>query len=144
MSGRVHHVEAEALDRHPVAVGNPHRHHVGLALLAHDGDALGAVAQFAEPGDVVGMQMGVDRLHQPQVELAQQLAVAVGLLQHGVEDQRLAAGAARQQVAVGARNAVEKLPKDHACCRALNPSLRQDIILVLGHSQTAFIYVKWS
>ena len=79
---------------------------------------------------MIGVQMGVDRLHQPQIEFAQQLAVAVGLLQHGIEDQRLAAGAARQQVAVGARNAVEKLTKDHACCRALNLSLVQDIILV--------------
>ena len=113
MAGRVHDVEAQALDHHLVAVGDPHRHHVGLALLAHDGDALGAVAQFAEAGDVIGVQMGVDRLHQPQIELAQQLAVAVGLLQHGIEDQRLAAGAARQQVAVGAGNAVEELTKDH-------------------------------
>ena len=44
------------------------------------------------PGDVVGVQMGVDRLDQPQIELAQQLAIAVGLFQHGIEDQCLAAG----------------------------------------------------
>ena len=102
MAGRVHDVEAEALDHQLVAVGQPHRDHVGLALLAHNGDAVGAVAQFAEAGDVVGVQMGVDRLDQPQVELAQELAVAVRLLQNGIEDQRLAAGAARQQIAVGA------------------------------------------
>ncbi len=102
MAGRVHHVEAEALDHHLVAVGNPHRHHVGLALLAHDGDALGAVAQFAQARDMVGVQMGVDRLDQPQIELPQQLAIAVGLFQHGIEDQRLAAGPAGQEVAVGA------------------------------------------
>jgi hypothetical protein len=46
-------------------------------------------------GDVIGMQMGVDRLDQPQVELAQELAIAVGLFEHGIEDQGLAAGAAR-------------------------------------------------
>ena len=74
---------------------------------------MGAVAQFAEPGDVVGMQMGVDRLDQPEIEFAQQLAIAVDLLQHGIEDQRLAAGAAGQQIAVGAGNAVEELAKDH-------------------------------
>ena len=113
VAGRVHDVEAEALDRHPVAVADPHRHHVGLALLAHDGDAVGAVAQLAEAGDMVGVQMGVDRLDQPQIELAQQLAVAVDLLQHGIEDQRLAAGAAGQQIAVGAGDAVEQLAKDH-------------------------------
>ena len=113
MAGRVHHVEAEALDHHLVAVGDPHRHHVGLALLAHDGDAMGAVAQFAEARDMVGMQMGIDRLDQLEIEFAQQLAVAVDLLQHRIEDQRFAAGAARQQIAVGAGDAVEQLAKDH-------------------------------
>ena len=129
VAGRVHDVEAQSLDHHLVAVGDPHRHHVGLALLAHDGDALGAVAQFAETRDVVGVQMGVDRLDQPQVEFAQQLAIAVGLFQHGIEDQRLAAGAAGQQIAVGARNAVEELTKDHDRCRVLYLGLAEDIIL---------------
>ena len=53
------------------------------------------------PGDVVGMQMGVDRLDEFQIEFAQQLAIAVDLFQHGIEDQRLASPAAGQQVAVG-------------------------------------------
>src|SRR5450759_4998921 len=57
--------------------------------------------------------MGIDRLDQPEIEFAQQLAVAIDLLQHGIEDQRLAAGAACQQIAVGSRNAVEQLTKDH-------------------------------
>ena len=118
---RVHDVEAQSLDHHLVAVGDPHRDHVGLALLAHDGDALGAVAEFAEARDVIGMQVGIDRFHQPQVEFLQQLAVAIGLFQHRIEDQRLAAGPAGQQVAVGARNAVEELPKDHDYCRMLIP-----------------------
>ena len=107
MAGRVHHVETEALEHHPVAVANPHRHHVGLALLAHDGDAVGAVAQLAEPGDVVGVQMGVHGLDQPEIQFAQQLAIAIDFLQHRIEDQRLAAGAAGQQIAIGSRNAVE-------------------------------------
>ncbi|MEY9287543.1 hypothetical protein ABH979_000617 [Bradyrhizobium ottawaense] len=117
VAGRVHHVERQALDRHLVAVGDPHRHNVGLGLVAHHGHAMGAVAQLAEAGDVVGMQMGVDRLDQLEVELAQQLAVAIDLLQHGIEDQRLAAGAAGKDVAVGARNAVEELAEDHGRTR---------------------------
>ena len=68
MAGRVEHVERQPLDRHLVAVGHPHRHHVGLALLAHDGDAMGAVAQFPEPGDVVGVQMGIHGLDQLEIE----------------------------------------------------------------------------
>ena len=107
MAGRVHHVETEALDRHSVAVADPHRHHVGLALFAHDGDAVGAVAQLAEPGDVVGVQMGVHGLDQPEIQFAQQLAIAIDFLQHRIEDQRLAAGAAGQQIAIGSGDAVE-------------------------------------
>ena len=56
VAGRVEHVEREAFDRELVAVGEPHRDDVDLALLAHDGDAMSAVAQRAEAGDVIGMQ----------------------------------------------------------------------------------------
>ena len=48
-----------------------------LALLAHHGDAVGAVAQRAEPGDVVGVQVRVHSLDQLEVELADELQVAV-------------------------------------------------------------------
>src|SRR3954467_4042976 len=78
---------------------------------------MGAVAQLAEAGDVVGMQMGVHRLDQLEIELAQELAVAVDFFQHGIEDQRLAAGAARQEIAVGTRNTVEELAEDHGKTR---------------------------
>ena len=62
---------------------------------------------------MVGMQMGVHRLDQPEVEFLHQLQVAVHLFQHRVDDQRLAAAAAGEQVAVGAGYAVEQLPEDH-------------------------------
>ena len=91
VAGRVQHVDAEALDGELVAFGEPHRHHVGLGVLAHHRDAMGAVAQRAEAGDVVGVQMGVDRLDQLEVEFADQLQIAIDLLQHRVDDQRLAA-----------------------------------------------------
>ena len=116
MARRVHHIQRNPLDHDPVAVGNPHRHHIGLALFAHDGDAMRAVAQLAEAGDVVGVQMGIDRLDQLQIELAQQLAVAIDLLQYGIEDQRLAARSAGQQVTVGSGYAVKQLTKDHEKC----------------------------
>jgi hypothetical protein len=44
VAGRVESVEGDALDLQPVAVGGPHGYHVDLALLAHHGDAMGAVA----------------------------------------------------------------------------------------------------
>ena len=42
-----------------------------------------------------------------------QLEVAVDLLEHGIDDQRLAAAPAGQQIAVGAGHAVEELAEDH-------------------------------
>ena len=74
---------------------------------------MGTVAQLAKPGDMVGMQVSVDGLDQFEIKLAQQLAVAVDLLQHGIENQRFAAGAAGQDVAVGSGYAIEQLAKDH-------------------------------
>ncbi len=93
MARRVGDIQAEPLDAQPVAVGDAHRHHIDAGLLAHHGDAARAVAQRAEAGDVVGVQVGVDRLHQLEVELADELEVAIDLLQDGVDDQRLAAAA---------------------------------------------------
>ena len=69
MAGGIDHVEGHAFDGELVAVGKPHRDHVHLAALAHDGDAIGAVAQRAETSDVIGVQMRVDRLDQLEVEL---------------------------------------------------------------------------
>ena len=83
MPGRVEHVEAQAFDFDAVAFGNAHRDDVGFGVLAHHRDAMGAVAQRAEPGDVIGMQMGVDRLDQFQVEFANELQIAVDLFQTG-------------------------------------------------------------
>jgi hypothetical protein len=111
--GRVEHVEAHALDRQPIAVGNPHRHDIDLALLAHDRDAARAVAQRSQAGDVVGVQMRVDRLHELKIELLHQLEVTVDLFQHGIDDERFAATTAGEDVAIGARDAVEQLPEDH-------------------------------
>ena len=109
VAGRVGDIQADALDAKTVAVSDAHRHDIDAGLLAHHGDAVGAVAQRAKAGDVVGMQVGVDRLHQLQVELADELEVAIDLLQHGVDDQRLAAAAGGEQVGVGAGRRVEEL-----------------------------------
>ena len=113
MAGRIGDIEADALDAEPVAVGDAHRHHVDAGLLAHHGDAARPVAQRAEAGDVIGVQMRIDRLHQLQVELADELQVAIDLLQHRIDDQRLAAAAGRKQVGVGAGRRVEQLAEDH-------------------------------
>ena len=85
-----------------------------VALLAHHGDAAGAVAQRAKPGDMVGVQMRVDRFDQLEVELAHELQIAVDPLQHRIDDQRLAAMPAGEQIGIGAGRAVEELAEDHA------------------------------
>ena len=74
---------------------------------------MGLVAQRAEAGDVVGMHVGVDRLDQLEVELPHQREIAVDLLQHRIDDQRLAAAAAGEQVRIGAGGLIEKLAEDH-------------------------------
>ena len=52
---RIDHIERHAFDVDLVAFGDAHRHNVNAALLAHHGDAMGAIAQRAEAGDVVGV-----------------------------------------------------------------------------------------
>ena len=107
MAGRVEHVEAQALDLDVIAFGHPHGDDVGMGVLAHHGDAMSAVAQRAESGDMVGVQMSVDGLDQLEVELADELLIAVDPLQHRIDDQRRAAVPAGDEIGVGARGGVE-------------------------------------
>src|SRR6202040_1041326 len=81
---------------------------------ADHGNAIGAVAQRAQSGNVIGMQMGVDCLDQFQIELTNELQVAVHLFTDWIDDQRLAAGPAGENIRVRSRRAVEELAKAHA------------------------------
>ena len=109
----VEHVEADALHLDAVAVRHPHRDDVHRAALSHHRDAPAPVAQRAEPGDVIGVDVGVYRLDQLQIQLVHEPEVAVHLLQHGVDDQRLSPATACDQVGVGAGDAVEELAEEH-------------------------------
>ena len=113
MSRRIGNLQADPLDAKPVAIGDAHGHHVDAGLLAHHRDALRAVPQRAKAGDVIGVQVRIDRLHQLQIEFAHQLQIAIDLLQHRIDDQRLAAAAGCQQVGVGAGCRIEELAEDH-------------------------------
>ena len=113
MAGGVGNIEADALDAQPVAIRDAHRHDIDAGLFTHHCDAARAVAQSAETGDVVGMQMGIDRLHQLQVQLPDELKVAIDLLEDGIDDQRLAATAGGEQIGVRARRRLEELTEDH-------------------------------
>ena len=109
----VEHVEAQSFDLNAVAFSDPHGDHVGLGVLAHHGDAMGAVSKRAQPRDMVGVQMRIDGLDELEVELANKLQIAVDSLDDRVDDQRLAAMPAGEQISVGAGRAVEELAKDH-------------------------------
>ena len=113
MPGRVEHVQRHAFDGELVALGEPHRHHVDLAAFAHHGDAMSAVAQRAQAGEMVGMKMRIHRLDQLEVEFADELDVTVDLLQYRIEDERLAPTPAGDEVGVSAGHAVEELAKNH-------------------------------
>ena len=120
MAGRVEHVQRQPLDGELVAFRHAHGHHIDLGHLAHHRDAVRAVAQRAEPGDVVGVDVRVHRLDQLEVELLDQLQVAVDPLQHRIDDQRLATLPAGQEIAVGAGDAVEQLAENHGRLRRRN------------------------
>src|SRR5262249_26990105 len=77
------------------------------------------VAQRAQAGEMVGMQMRIHRLDQLEVEFVDELDVTVDLLQHRIDDQRLAPAPAGDEVGVGAGDAVEELAKDHPGDRQL-------------------------
>jgi hypothetical protein len=108
-------VEADAaFDLEPVALGDPHRDHVDAALGAHHGDAVGAIAQRAQAAHVIGVDVSVDRLHQLELEVLDELQIAIDPVEHRVDDQRLPAAAAADQVRVRRRDRIEQLTEDHA------------------------------
>ena len=114
VSRRVHHIESQSFDVDPIAFGHPHRDHIHTALFAHDRDALRAVAQLAQPRDVVSMDMGIHGLNELQIEFLEKLQIAINLLQHRINDQGFTAAAARKEIGVGARFTIEQLAEDHA------------------------------
>ena len=117
---RVKHIEAQSLDLDAVAFRHAHGDNVGVRLLAHHCDAMSAVAQRTQSGDMVGVQMRVGGLDQLEIELAHELQIAVDLLQHRIDDQRLAAMPAGDEIGVGAGNAVEELAEDHRRLHSAN------------------------
>ena len=110
---RIGDIQTDPLDAKPIAIRDAHGHHVDARLLAHDSDALRAIPQRPKPGDMIGVQVRIDRLHQLQVEFAHQLQVAIDLLQHRIDDQRLTATARGEHVGVGAGRRIEELTEDH-------------------------------
>ncbi len=74
---------------------------------------MGTVAQRPKAGDVVGVQVRVHRFNQPQIQLFHELQIAIDLLQHGIDDQCLAARPAGEQIGVGAGCLIKELAEYH-------------------------------
>jgi hypothetical protein len=51
---------------------------------------------------VIGVQMRIHRLDQIEIEFLHQMQVTVHFLQHRIDDERVSAAAAGQEVGVGA------------------------------------------
>src|SRR4051794_34147014 len=83
---------------------------------------MGPVAERAEAGEMIGMEVRIDGLDQSEVEFVHELEVPVDLLQHRIDDQRLASAPAGQKIGVGSRDAVEELAEDHRLPRRFGDS----------------------
>jgi hypothetical protein len=83
----------------------------GRRLGQHD---LAAAAQLQQPGagDMVGVDVGVQRGQQAQAEFAQQRSVAAHVLEHRVDEHGLAGIGVAEQVGVGRRRRIEELAED--------------------------------
>ncbi len=87
-------VHAIAMRQRPV---EPLRTAVGAA----EDSAAGALLQQPRGGDMVGMHMRLQRRCEREAEFAQQRAVTPHMLEHRIDQQRLAAVGVARQVGVG-------------------------------------------
>jgi hypothetical protein len=71
------------------------------------------LAQIAERGHVVGMDVGIQGEYEADIELAQQLQIAGQLLLDRIDEQSLAAWTGSEQVRVRAASRIEELSKQH-------------------------------
>ena len=110
---RVDDIKGNGFDLDLVALVDAHGNDVDLAVPSHHGDAARPVAKGPEPGDMVGVYMGIHGLDEFQVQFVQQPDVVVDRFEDGVDDQHLTARAAAEQIGVSARDGLEDLAKDH-------------------------------
>jgi hypothetical protein len=81
--------------------------------LPQDETAAESRPERAARGHVVGVDVGLERLRELELQLLEELDVPLELLPHGVDQQRLARHLVRQEVGVGGRRGVEELAEDH-------------------------------
>ncbi len=117
MAGRMDGPQLQIADMDAVAVADAQSDNLRRRPLAHDRETAGARLQRAEAGDVIRMEMGVDGHHQRQVQFPQQLDVAFGLFEHGIDETGFAA--IGDEIGIGTGGAVEELTEDHKFATSL-------------------------
>ena len=89
---------------------------VGLATTLGGEDGLTAREELLQPAgasDVVGVDVGVHHVLEAQPQLPHQLGVSLGVLDDGVDEERLLGVTVPQEVGVGGGLLVEELSEDH-------------------------------
>jgi hypothetical protein len=76
-------------------------------LLAHNCNALGAIPEGTEPCDVISVQVSVHGFDQFEVKLADELEIAIDLLQNRIDDQGLPTPPTGEKVGVGPGGLIE-------------------------------------
>ena len=107
MTRCVEHVQCHPFDLKLVPLAHAHRHDINTALLPHDCDALGAIPEGTEPRDVISVQVRVHSFDQLEVKLADELEIAINLLQNRIDDQGLPTPPTGEKVGVGPGGLIE-------------------------------------
>ncbi len=74
--------------------------------------ATGSLLQHPGAGDVVGMDMGFERIGEAQSKLLDQRRVAAHLLEYRIDDHGCTAAPVGEQIGVGGGRRIEQLPED--------------------------------
>jgi hypothetical protein len=128
VAGRGAHGQVAAAEIDAVAVLQRAVDAVGAGCCGQCDVAAAALAQAPGAGDVVGVDVGVERGAQAQAQFLQQRQVARDLFVDWVDQQRLAAVAVAQQIGVGGRGRIEQLAEDDHCSLKKKKALRSPCI----------------
>ncbi len=118
MPGRGARLEPAPAELDRVLVGQVAVRALGAALPGDRDAAAQALAQQPGGGDVVGVHVRLERPAQLEAQLLDERRVAPRLLEHRVDQQRLAAGGVGEQIGVSRGLRVEQLAKNHRGSRA--------------------------
>jgi hypothetical protein len=113
MAWRGEHPDADRSQGELVPIAEEEVRAPDAARLAHPGPAAGTLPQPPGPGDVIGVDVGLERVPEGQTELGEQLEVAIDLVADRIDQGRLERLPIGDQVGVGAGLRVEELSEDH-------------------------------